>query len=460
VALEIELERLTKAREWIAGDGPEDPRIDSASTALGRVLKLVDDGSWLEIGGLARSQHPEVESITPRDGLVTGFARIAGQEVALLSEDHHVLGSTDGQVAKSKLWKMVRLAVERSLALVILSDGPANDVPGPFSSEGRLLGRVAPPGLLPEDLEALPGILVVRFGRGWQEARELVLAADLTIAVKSAPGNGDAAIFEGADLLADDATAALRLVRSMVEVLLSRRPSPIVPPEDKPDAEIPQDLAAFLEMVGDGRAGVLFATGDGSVATGVARIGGMPVAVVGPAPGGTDTLGVRDLQRIGRIARLSRRFGMPLLVIQDIRGYDPATYQSAPFLAAEAYGRQQIQRVEDGRICLVIGDGHVLGRYLLGGREIGYDAVFAWPWANIGVSDVPVFDATHLDASRQEGPWLAAGLGMIEDVITPAETRVRMIRMLTIMHGGRGWATVDASSVDATSVGATSGRTQ
>jgi acetyl-CoA carboxylase carboxyltransferase component len=137
---------------------------------------------------------------------------------------------------------------------------------------------------------------------------------------------------------------------------------------------------------------------------------------------------------------------MPLLVIQDIRGYDPATCQSGAFQAAEAYARQQIQRVEGGRICLVVGDGHVLGRYLLGGREIGYDAVFAWPWANIGVTDVSVFDAPHLEAERVEGPWLAAGLGMIEDVITPAETRVRLIRMLTIMQGGRGRPTVGGTS--------------
>ena len=42
--------------------------------------------------------------------------------------------------------------------------------------------------------------------------------------------------------------------------------------------------------------------------------------------------------------------------------------------------------------------------------------ILAWPWARVGVTDTPAYDAETLGAYRQPSPWLAAGLGLVDDV--------------------------------------------
>jgi acetyl-CoA carboxylase carboxyltransferase component len=45
-------------------------------------------------------------------------------------------------------------------------------------------------------------------------------------------------------------------------------------------------------------------------------------------------------------------------------------------------------------------------------------------------------EGDQLDAAADgvgEGPWLAAGMGIIDDVIAPAETRERLVHMLEIL---------------------------
>ena len=36
--------------------------------------------------------------------------------------------------------------------------------------------------------------------------------------------------------------------------------------------------------------------------------------------------------------------------------------------------------------------------------------------------DTPGYDAATLAPHRQPGPWLAAGMGLVDDVVTPEET--------------------------------------
>src|SRR5699024_8566283 len=94
------------------------------------------------------------------------------------------------------------------------------------------------------------------------------------------------------------------------------------------------------------------------------------------------------------------------------------------------------------------------GAYVaLNSKSIGADPVYAWPNAEIAVmgpegaaniifaKDTSESDTT--EATRQEkidtyrekfaNPYIAAGLGMVDDVIDPRETRIKLIQALDML---------------------------
>lgn len=95
------------------------------------------------------------------------------------------------------------------------------------------------------------------------------------------------------------------------------------------------------------------------------------------------------------------------------------------------------------------------GAYVaLNSKSIGADLVFAWPNAEIavmgpeGAANVifarEIAESDDPEAKRQEkineykekfaNPYVAAGLGMIDDVIDPIETRLKLIQSLDMLQ--------------------------
>jgi propionyl-CoA carboxylase beta chain len=90
------------------------------------------------------------------------------------------------------------------------------------------------------------------------------------------------------------------------------------------------------------------------------------------------------------------------------------------------------------KLCVVTERGHVLGDFVLGGRELGTHYVAAWPQAAVGIEDLPAFTQDRAAASdAAEGPWRAAALGLVDDVILPGETASRLAAMLDLLAPSR-----------------------
>src|SRR5205823_12653302 len=95
---------------------------------------------------------------------------------------------------------------------------------------------------------------------------------------------------------------------------------------------------------------------------------------------------------VGRVARLSRRLRLPLLLFQDTDGYDPVESADPVFLRAMADAMEHVRHAAGPKIAVILGHGHVLGTFVLGGRQLGVDFVAALPWADVSVLDVPVYE--------------------------------------------------------------------
>lgn len=106
-------ERLQKVRA--AGKLPVRERLDL----------LFDAGSFEEIGLLAHSQYPGLEKRTPADGVVTGSGLIDGRRVFVMADDPSVLAGTRGCVAEEKLVRLRALALAERRPLVMLNEAGA-----------------------------------------------------------------------------------------------------------------------------------------------------------------------------------------------------------------------------------------------------------------------------------------------------------------------------------------------
>lgn len=107
--------RMSQAR---AMGGPERLARHHGSGKLdarGRVERLLDPGSFREIGTLAGE--------LPADALVAGSGLIGGRPVMVGAEDFTVAGGTIGGASNAKRYRIAELALRERISLVMLLEG-------------------------------------------------------------------------------------------------------------------------------------------------------------------------------------------------------------------------------------------------------------------------------------------------------------------------------------------------
>ena len=111
------LERLDRVRaENLTGGG--DDRLDiqrglGKLTARERISRLVDAGSFEEIGSLVTDSRPPFDGnsrLCPSDGVVMGFGKIHSRMVALCAMDFSIMSGSLVDQAAWKLADMVEMA--------------------------------------------------------------------------------------------------------------------------------------------------------------------------------------------------------------------------------------------------------------------------------------------------------------------------------------------------------------
>ena len=90
-----------------------------------RLDLLLDEKSFEEIGVLAHSQLDSLKDRTPADGTVTGSGKIDGRTVFVSADDPTVLAGTRGRVAEVKLTRVRELALREKKPLIMLSEAGA-----------------------------------------------------------------------------------------------------------------------------------------------------------------------------------------------------------------------------------------------------------------------------------------------------------------------------------------------
>lgn len=107
-----------------------------------RLDYLLDEGSFLEVGMLARSSRPEARDRTPADGKVSGYGRIEGRQAAVVSNDFTTLGASSSVINGKKIKHVKEVAAAKGMPLVMLGESSGARMPDRMGASGRsILGQ-------------------------------------------------------------------------------------------------------------------------------------------------------------------------------------------------------------------------------------------------------------------------------------------------------------------------------
>jgi acetyl-CoA carboxylase carboxyltransferase component len=425
-AAKEELDRRKEAAR--SGGGPERAEAIHASgrlTARERIERLVDAGSWMELGLLAEPELRRADRPTTGDGIVTGLARVDGRKVAIIAIDATVLAGTTAPINMRKQNRVAEWAGRRGLPLICLSDNDGGRLPDllgwRFSGVPFDFRTFLQP---PEGCPAVPRIAAVlgpSFGDAALHAAMghfVVMQRDAAVAL-SGPPIIRAAIGEAVDnsdlggpavafdtsgtvhAVAEDEASALASVRRFLAYMpdSAALPAPIAPPvEPATDPSrlarlVPSeprrgyDMRKVLACIVD--SGSLFEWGERygrSLICSLARIDGQAVGVVASQP--MQRAGVLDVPALTKEAsfvELCDTFNLPLVFLQDVPGLMIGSdAERAGILAAYERVVVRLSRATVPKIAVIVRKAYGGGHIALGGRPVRPDLLLAWPTAELG----------------------------------------------------------------------------
>jgi propionyl-CoA carboxylase beta chain len=247
---------------------------------------------------------------------------------------------------------------------------------------------------------------------------------------------------------------------------------PFFTPTDRPDriddvldsiipdtSSQPYDMIEVLETILDGNE--FFEIQEHwakNIVIGFGRLDGHTVGVVANQPANlAGTLDITASEKAARFVRFCDSFNIPIVTFVDVPGFLPGVDQEHNGIIRHgakllyAYCEATVPRLT------VITRKAYGGAYLvMNARGIRADLVFAWPSAEIAVmgaqgavniihrrelsSDDGETRRTELIADYEEkfnNPYVAAELGLVDEVIEPRETRYKLIRALEVLRTKR-----------------------
>jgi len=101
-----------------------------------RIAVLLDEGSFQEIGLFAVSERREDADRSPGDGVVTGYGRVDGREIAVIAYDFTTLGASSAPIASQKFQHIRKVSISRGIPMVVLGEAGGARIPDVMGARG------------------------------------------------------------------------------------------------------------------------------------------------------------------------------------------------------------------------------------------------------------------------------------------------------------------------------------
>lgn len=491
-------ELYDRKREIELGGGDERIEKQHAKgklTARERIELLVDKGTFVELNPFI--EHRTVDfgmdkQKGPGEGVVTGFGKVNGRPIYLFSQDFTVFGGALGEMHAMKIANVMDLAAKNGAPFIGLNDsGGARIQEGVVSLDGygEIFYRNAIySGVIPQISVilgpcaggAVYSPAITDFVFMVDETSQMFITGPKVIETVtgekiSAEDLGGSKVHNtisgNAHFRAKTEQEVLQQVRDLLSYLPQNNDEkpPRLEADEQDDyrseltdvipfeAIRPYDIRKVIEQVVDQDSFMEvqkeFAR---NIVVGLARIKGEVVGLVCNQPkvmaGGLD---IDSSDKAARFIRFCDSFNIPIITFEDVTGFFPGIKQEHGGIIR--HGAKILYAYSEAtvpKITVILRKAYGGAYVALNSKSIGADLVFSWPNAEIAVmgpqgaanvifsreiaqSDNPEQTrATKIEEYREKfaNPYVAAARGMVDDVIDPRETRIKLVQSLDMMR--------------------------
>jgi propionyl-CoA carboxylase beta chain len=491
-----ELER--KNQESLLGGGEkriEQQHAKGKLTARERVLLLLDDGSFEELGKFVMHRSKDFgldKEYYLGDGVVTGYGTIAGRLVYVFSQDFTVFGGSLSETHAEKIVKIMDLAMKNGAPLIGLNDsGGARIQEGVVSLGGYadiFYRNVMASGVVPQ-ISAVMGpcaggavyspamtdfILMVEntsfmFVTGPNVVKtvtnENVTAEELGGASTHSTKSGVTHFACSNEV--ECINYIKKLLSYMPQNCEENAPKAAYESGDESRPALNEIIPTNSSQPYDMRDVINGVVDDGSffevhkdfaenIVVGFARLAGRSIGIVGNQP--ASLAGVLDIHssvKGARFVRFCDSFNIPLLVFEDVPGFLPGTDQE--WNAIITNGAKLLYAFSEAtvpRVTVITRKAYGGAYDVMNSKHIGADMNYAWPTAEIAVMGAKgaaeiifkkeISESPDPTAKLNEkvdeytrkfaNPYRAAHRGYIDEVIYPDQTREKLIRAFAMLE--------------------------
>ena len=468
-------------------------------TARERIAFLLDEGTFEEFDKhvVHRSRDFGLdEQLYPGDGVVTGYGLIDNRRVFVFAQDFTVFGGSLSETHAEKICKVMDLAMRVGAPVVGLNDsGGARIQEGVLSRGGYaeiFLRHTLASGVVPQ-ISCIMGpcaggavyspaitdfnVMVKNTSYMFITGPEVIRAVTHEEVSKEELGGADThnRISGVAHFDADSDEHALQLVRELLSFIPSnnmdeaprvRTSDPAERRDERLNSIVPEasnqpyDIRDVIHAVIDD--GYFFEVHEfyaPNIVVGFARIDGRSIGIVANQP--AYLAGVLDIDasvKAARFVRFCDCFNIPLVVFEDVPGFLPGVRQEHGGIIR--HGAKLLYAFAEATVpkITVITRKAYGGAYcVMASKHIRTDINLAWPSAEIAVMGAggavgvlyrrEISEAADQESARQArvaefeekfaNPYVAAERGFIDEIIEPAETRLKLARALALLENKR-----------------------
>ena len=440
---------------------------DERTTAISKVIDILDPGSFMEIGEHVSARYTEFyhpDEVVESDGVVTGYGTVEGNLVFIFAQDNEVMGGTFGEQHGRKLVDLYEHAIKARAPIIGLLDCAG------FRIEEGLDGLYQFAKLYKRQSEAskkIPQLMAVigQCGGGMSISAELAdfvfLEKDKGSIFVNPQGVVANAIGNNPYIQAnDDGTyeweEIVERIRRLIRILpASTDFAPYI--KDISDEELNRvcpdlryklgDARAILDDISDNHRVVETAKDRGEdMITGFIRIAGQIIGVAAcNAVDGEKRITAAGCDKAARLVNFCNKFNIP--TITDTEGYDTKS-ESEKFMPSAA-GRliNAFINATVPKINLITGTVVGSAYSMLNSKGLGADYVFMWDSADISIVDprqatevifgkwTPELEQQFRDS--QTNALALARHGFADKVIAPEESRKYLIGALQTFINSR-----------------------
>ncbi len=478
---------LAKKAEIALGGGKdklEKQKQGGEFTARERILALLDEGSFIEIGGFVSAR----DASTAADGVITGYGTVDGRLVYVYSQDKTVLSGAIGEFNAKKIVKLFDLALKMGAPIVGMldSDGvrldegafaqaamgkllcAASKVSGVILNISIIFGNCAGGSAIAAEMSDFV-IMNEKNGRLFVNGPSVIEAST----GKKAPADAKSNVNESgnAHFVAQSDAECLCIARLLLSYLPSNNLSDPFEFESADDINRTSDVLNNIDAIEDVRVVIAEVADDkaffevqagyaAETTIGFVRLNGASVGAIGT--NGKELSG-KAIQKVSRFVRFCDCYNIPVLTFTDVDGFVVSAAEEEYGLARKTANLvYSFTGATVPKINVVIKKGYGTAYAILNSAQVGADIVLAYPTAEIAAlnaeAGIRVLYNERLKAGENKDMLIkeykendasvynAAKAFYVDDIICPAETRQRVIASLEMLKSKR--ATVPSRKHD------------